>query len=374
MLCNFVEIRRHARRYTQKMTRYVCLSVLFPGLVAIGVLTLDGCASATKSHGVTQSSADSGMPSKLDAAEQDTDTSVDGPGMSVAPARYVFVIALENHDEDQIIGDRIRAPYLNDVLVTEYASASNFIDPLPLDVQSEPHYVWMEAGTNEFPDHGFTTDDDPSATNSTSSTLHLASQIEAAGNGLSWRAYQEGLDTETGLCPIVSSGFYAPRHDPFVFFQDVSGNPPSTDNAFCIAHHKTFAALAADLANGEVASYNFITPNLCNDMHGAADCPGDSADVINAGDAWLKANVPPLLAFANANDGVIFIVFDEGDATLRLPFLAIGRGVKKHHVGAVKYTHGSLVKTVERIFGLPYLPTVASSNDLSDLFAPGALP
>ncbi len=292
-------------------------------------------------------------------------------GTGVHPVKYVFVLPMENHDEVEIIGDMTDAPYINGTLVSSYASTSNFVDQLPLGIPSEPHYVWLEAGTNVFSDRTFSDDSVPSASNSTASTEHLSAQIEAAGNGLSWRSYQEDLDATTGLCPIAASGYYQPKHDPFVFFKDVSGNPPAADNAFCVAHHKAFNAFAADLASNSVARYNFITPNQCNDMHGQFGCP---INAIKAGDDWLKAQLPSLISFVNANDGVIFVVWDEGDATLKMPFIAIGPGVKKHYVSSVEYTHSSLVKTVERIFGLPVLAKVASATDLGDLFEAGALP
>jgi hypothetical protein len=137
------------------------------------------------------------------------------------------------------------APYLNNTLMMMGGHASMYQDCLGSSVPSEPHYVWMEAGTNVFTDHTFTTDDDPSASNSTSSTAHLSTQLNGAGK--TWRAYQEDMDSTTGACPIVSGNqlsltpnFYAAKHDPFVFFQDVVGSPPSQTNASCAAHHKAY--------------------------------------------------------------------------------------------------------------------------------------
>src|SRR6476469_6340149 len=142
--------------------------------------------------------------------------------------QVVFVIAFENHDAGQIYGNSKDA---------HYAHATNFTDELP-GLASEPQYVWMEAGTNKFSDHTFTGDGDATSSNSTSSKKHLATQIRNAGTGITWMAYQEGINGSTGACPISSSGFYAAKHDPFVFFRDVSGSPPSKNNAYCIAHHK----------------------------------------------------------------------------------------------------------------------------------------
>jgi hypothetical protein len=285
---------------------------------------------------------------------------------------HVFVVAMENEPASAIYGNT-SAGYINGQLLPRYAHATAFTDPLPDSIPSEPHYVWMEAGTNQFGDATFTTDSDPSASNSTSSTAHLVSQMRAASPAVSWMSYQEGLNSSTGACPVRSSGFYAAKHDPFVFFQDVAGNPPSASSAYCGQHHKPFTALAQDLAQNSVAQYNFISPNVCNDMHGGGGCP--SGDPIALGDQWLAANLPPIIDYVRAQGGVIFIVWDEpeGGSTL-IPFIAIGPTVKPGYAGSVAYTHSSLTRTVEKILGLPVLPAVAAANDFSDLFAAGLGP
>ena len=52
----------------------------------------------------------------------------------------------------------------------------------------------------------------------------------------------------------------------------------------------------------------------------------------------------------------------------------IGPGVKAGYASNTKYDHGSLVKSVEEIFNLPILPTVAGKNNFADLFKPGSYP
>ncbi len=281
--------------------------------------------------------------------------------------KYVFVVAMENEAAKSVYGSS-DAPYLNG-LIAKYAHATAFNDPLPDPIPSEPHYVWMEAGTNQFSDTTFTTDDDPSASNSTKSTAHLVTQMGAASPAISWMSYPEGLDSGTGACPVHSSGLYAAKHDPFVFFQDTAGSPPSATNALCAAHHQAYstAAFGQALAQGSVAQYNFIVPNVCDDMHGDPSCP--SSDVIAAGDAWLSANLPPIINFVNAHNGVLFIMWDEPEGGgSQMPFVAIGPQIKSGYTGQVSYTHSSFTKSVEEIFGLPILPTVAGANDLGDLF------
>lgn len=290
-----------------------------------------------------------------------------------APAiKVIFVIAMENHDARDIYGNTANAPYINNVLMPKYARATKFVDELPPSIPSEPHYVWMEAGTNKFPDHTFANDNDPSVTNGTASKDHLVTQIRKAGTGIDWMSYQEGINANTGACPVRSSGFYAAKHNPFIFFKDVAGKTPSQTHAYCAAHHQDYSALAADLAAGTVASYNFITPNQCHDMHGQSGCA--DSNTIRAGDNWLKDNLPPLIDYANAHDGVIYITWDEPESTTLSPFLAIGPHVRAGYAGAVQYNHSSLLKSIERSLQLKVLATVKGADDLADLFVPGYFP
>ena len=123
---------------------------------------------------------------------------------------------------------------------------------------SEPNYIWMEAGSN----WGLKTDAPPSATNSIDSRDHLVNDLDKAG--ISWRAYQEDISGQE--LPLIKAGKYVPKHNPFIFFKDVTDNNNS-NSAYCIAHMRPMTELARDLAHNTTARYNFLTPNLCNDMH-----------------------------------------------------------------------------------------------------------
>ncbi len=327
----FVEVGRAGRRTK--------------GLALWAVIALAGCGGGAGTAS-TGSHAEAGA---------------DGPAHG---APHVFIVAMENQSVGDIYGSS-DAPYINGVLLSRYASASNFADELP-DLPSEPHYIRLEAGTNVFADHTFETDSSPSASNSTASKDHLATQVQNAGGGLDWAAYVEGTDLTAQPCPIASEDVYVPRHDPFLFFQDVSGAPPSSTNGSCAAHHRALDALAGDLSSGAVASYVFVTPDLCHDMHGSTSCPAGSP--VAAGDTWLSTFLPPLIDYVNATGGVIFVVWDEGS---KLPFVAIGPGVKAGYSSPVALDHASVLKTIEEILGLPILPAVQPSNDLADLFTAG---
>ncbi len=276
---------------------------------------------------------------------------------------HVFVIPMENHDAGQIFGNTSSAPYINNTLIPKGARGTNFIDTLP-SLWSEPHYLVMEAGTNAFGDHTFTTDNDPSSGNSTSSTSHLVTQMK--NNGVSWMSYQQGMTA--GTCPISGTGNYAPKHNPFVFFKDVSGSPPSSSNTYCKNHHRPYSQLAADLG-GTMANYVFITPDLAHDMHDSCS----AGNAIKCGDNFLKEAVPPILNYLKTHKGVLFIVWDEGESSPKIPFLALGPNVKVNHNSTVTLSHASLVKSVDRIFGLSVLPAAVNSNDLRDIFSSDVL-
>ncbi|HEY1957425.1 MAG TPA: alkaline phosphatase family protein [Polyangiaceae bacterium] len=350
--------------------------MLHRNLIFLGVFVV-ACGSSTDQGDDSGTTTDSGSPQGDSGSQTDGATNPDGgnPGADAGgdsgqtqTGKVIFVVAMENHDETEIIGDMTDAPYINKTLLPLYATTSNFQDPLTHSIPSEPHYVWMEAGTNKFSDTTFTTDSDPSSTNSTKETNHLVTQLQTAG--ISWMSYQEGITA--GTCPVSSipAKYYAAKHDPFVFFQDVAGKPPASGNANCIAHHKPITSLSDDIKNSTVASYDFVTPSLCNDMHGAGGCPQGTTDAENilAGDTWLKNNLQPMIDYAVAHDGYVFVVWDEGDSTQTMPFIAIGKNVKVKYSGATMYTHSSLLKSEEEILGVTVLPAVSGANDFADLF------
>ena len=344
------------------------------------LLAFSACTSSTPGTPPSDSSANVIDASQSGGADASHGTGIDAHANSGADARRavdanaghaartVFVIPMENKPSSEIYGNTTDAPYINGLLATA-ASASMFEDVLPT-LDSEPHYIYMEAGTNAFSDKTLSTDNPPSATNSTSSTAHLVTQLDTAG--IPWMSYQMGITS--GTCPIAASGVYAPKHDPFIFFQDISGSPPSANNALCSAHHKSYDDFPADLQAG-ITGYVFITADLCHDMHGDASCTQGTATAgnIQAGDTWLSTELPRIIAYTQTHDALIFLAWDEGDSTNLIPFIAIGSHVIPG-VNATTYSHGSILKSVEEYLGVPILAKVAHTSDFSGMFETGTFP
>jgi phospholipase C len=313
-----------------------------------------GAAACGSSDNGNGGGKDSGAPvvdAAMDVQVPADVASADGAA-KLSSIGTVFVIIFENHNWAQISGNP-SAPYMNS-LMTMGAYAQEYYNP-PLNHPSLPNYLWIHAGDNL----GIIDDNEPPF-HTLPTTDHLLDYLEKAS--ITWKAYMEDIDGTT--CPMSESATYAPKHDPFVYFSDINGdlNPAAPR---CLAHVRPYDELASDIASGSIARYNFITPNLCHDMH---DC------AVSAGDAWLMANLPPILATqAYTSGGVVFVTWDEGeDGDGPIGMIALSPKARAGYSNTVHYDHSSLCKTLQEIFGVGPLLRHAGdpqTNDLSDLFA-----
>jgi len=261
-----------------------------------------------------------------------TVTPLPGP----AGIQHVFVVVMENHGYNDVWNNG-SAPYITS-LGNAYARATNYhavIHP------SLPNYLDLYGGSN----YGITTDCNPSSSCHVSA-VNLADNLEA--KGLTWKGYMESMPAP---CTLKVSGDYAPKHNPFVYFDDIRNDPVR-----CAAHDVPYTALAADLASAATTpNYAMIAPNLCNDMH---DCS------VATGDAWLQSNLPTILnsPACTVDQCLLILTWDEDDSGGSNQVLTIFAGSAARTSGvtsAVSYTHFSLLRTVEDIFGLQ----TQTSND-----------
>jgi hypothetical protein len=271
--------------------------------------------------------------------------------------KTVFLIVMENANWSSIY-DNPSAPYINKTLLPMASYARQYYNP-PDNHPSEPNYLWLEAGTN----FGIYNDNGPYV-NHLATSMHLVTLLNRAG--ISWKAYEEGISGTT--CPLYSEGLYAPKHNPMIFFNDVTGDN-NLASAYCIAHERPYSELASDLAHNTVARYNFITPNLCDDMHNSCF---PLFNPIQQGDNWLAQQIPMIMrSQAYQNGGVIFITWDEGiGGNGPIGMIVLSPNAKGHgYSNNIYYTHSSTLRTVEEIFGVtPLLGAAAHATDLSDLF------
>jgi phosphatidylinositol-3-phosphatase len=275
--------------------------------------------------------------------------------------KTVWVIVMENQDWSSLKGSRF-APYINGTLLPQASHTERYFNP-PHIHPSLPNYLWMEAGT------GFGIADDRSPlVRSQSTTQHLVTLLKnAPGGAIEWRSYQENISGKE--CPLSDRYPYVVKHDQFVYFDDVT-NRRDPRSPYCIEHIRPFEELSKDLADHSVARYNFIVPNNCNDMH---DSCSPLRNKIAQGDTWLAKYLPEILHSPEfSDDGAVFLTWDEAQRAdgpigmIVLSPLAKGGG----YSNSIYYDHGSLLRTLEEIFGVtPYLGDAKNQSDLKDLFS-----
>ena len=258
-------------------------------------------------------------------------TATSTPTRAPVPAfDHIFVVIEENHGYSQIIGSA-GAPYING-LVAQNSLATNYF---AITHPSLPNYLSLVGGDT----FGITTDCSPATC--PVSAPNLSDRIEAGGR--TWRGYMESM---AAACGTNSSGAYAVKHNPFVYFNDIR-----TNNARCASGVVPYTQLAADLSSlAATPNFVWITPNLCNDMH---DCS------VSTGDTWLQNNLPAIFnspAWTTQNS-VLFLLFDEDNSAENnhVPAVIVGPAVKSGFQSAVRYDHYGWLHTVETAWGLPPL-------------------
>ncbi|HEX7602712.1 MAG TPA: alkaline phosphatase family protein, partial [Polyangiaceae bacterium] len=196
--------------------------------------------------------------------------------------------------------------------------------------------------------------------------MHLGDQLEIAQK--SWMDFGEGMGTPCNLTDNAATK-YAVRHVPFLYYDNVEANA-----ARCNAHVVDFSAFDPNSA----ANFNFIAPNLTNDMHDPSLLPPAGPQNILNGDMWIGPQVDAIMAsMAYTKGGLLVVVWDEDDGSgglLKNTDDPIGIFVMSPYakspgfVSAVKADHYSLLATIEDGLGLPRLGKAAAAQPLADYF------
>jgi acid phosphatase len=245
-------------------------------------------------------------------------------------------------------------PYLN-MLITNGGLATNyFADGHP----SLSNYLWLTSGSND----GFTTDVCPDTVSADNIVRHFASAH------ISWHEYAENLGKQGNLgCGGDGSGRYAGRHNPFIYYTDVTGNATEAANI------RDFSTFATDVAAGSVARYNFITPNICDDGH---DLCAPASNRFVQIDNWLKTHVAALLnanIFQTGGDGTLVIVFDEGTTSTngggQVVWVTVGPNVKAGSRSAVFHQHQATLRQLMEMVGATSFPQgAATTSDMAGFY------
>jgi hypothetical protein len=175
-----------------------------------------------------------------------------------------------------------------------------------------------------------------------------------ADAGLSFAGYLEDLP---------SPGFmgcdwehYSKTHNPVAFFDDV----PDEANL-------PFASYFPDDYRN-LPTVSFVVPNLLDDMHSASTLDGDE---------WLRMNIDPYVKWAQSNNSLLVLTWDEGENDPRddnhIATVLVGPMVQP---GEYKESinHYNVLRTVEDMYGLTYLGSSGDASPITDVWIGGHAP
>jgi hypothetical protein len=346
------------------------------------------------------------------------------PAPKTPAVGHVFVVLLENENASTTFGPDSPAPYLARELPARGALLPNYhaVTHLSLGnylalISGQGSNLDTQADCQVFTDvlPGALAGPDGQALGQgcvyPASVQTVADQLEA--RGLTWKGYMEDMGNDPArdggtACahpPIGSpdptqqaqaGDQYAARHNPFVYFHSIIDEPT------CPQRDVPMTQLTADLASAKTTpSFSLITPNLCHDGHDEPCVDGEPGGLVSA-DAWLREWIPRILAApAFKRDGLLLVTFDEAESSGssadasaccneaqfpntpnnggpvagrgggRIGAVVVGPSVAPGTASTTAYNHFSFLRTVERLFGLPYLGYAATPDPGS--FGPDVL-
>jgi len=200
---------------------------------------------------------------------------------------------------------------------------------------------------------------------------NLFHQLDVAG--VSWLEWNESMPQP---CSLVNAGAskdgnsYRVKHNPAAYYANVEGGDFSGDqgvSAECLQRvismgdtgYNDTSDFDAALATGDVADFNYVVPNQCEDGH---DNCRPQGNVIKQFDDFLAREIPQIMASpAWGPDDLIVVVYDEGQeggpgraknhAGGHTPFAVIGGPV--HPAISTSFAnHYSLLRTLEDGYGI----------------------
>jgi len=254
--------------------------------------------------------------------------SVTSPCGVAGTATYSHVVWIMLENVGYAVVGSPSAPYFNH-LISECGLAANYF---AISHPSLPNYVALTSGSTQ----GIADDGEPS--------VHpLGSPSLFSELGSNWRALVESMPEP---CDHVTSGDYAARHNPAVYFTTIASS---------CQHNDVPLTRPLNLSAG----FTMIVPNICDDMHSCS---------VSVGDSWLRRMVPSILASSQyqSRSLVLFVTFDENDSgpTNHVPTLVIAPSTPTGVRVNDRYSHYSLLRTTEALLHLAPLGGAKTASSM----------
>lgn len=248
------------------------------------------------------------------------------------PDRVVIVVE-ENRAYSRIIGN-MAAQYINGLA----NRGALFTQSYGVAHPSQPNYLALFAGSTM----GITDNSCPHVFKSE----NLASLLARAG--FTFATYSESLPSP-GFTGCMQ-GHYQRKHNPAVNWQ--GHNVPASANL-------PFTQFPQDFS--KLPTVSLVVPDQQNDMHDGAEL-----DTIIRGDQWLKKNLDAYVGWAEKNNSLLILTFDEDDGreNNRVATVFVGPMVKQGAY-AQRIDHYSVLRTLLDMYGLPPLGRAADAQPIS---------
>lgn len=278
----------------------------------------------------------------------------------VPKSNHVVVVLEENHSYSSVVGSTAM-PYFNSLASQNVLATQYYANTHP----SIGNYLELTAGQ-------IITNNDGYSTTITADNIvrHMLTSAKT------WKSYAQSLPSVGYTGGDVYP--YIRHHNPLSYFSDVVNSSVQRLNLV------PFTQFAADLNNNQLPNFSFIAPDQHNNAH---DCPAgmstcSDAQKLAAADAFLKANIAPLLSNPTfQQDGILIILFDEGFSTDtahgggHVAALMLGPNVKKGYKSIALYQHQNLLRTVMDALGMTTYPgAAATAVDMDDFFLGSSTP
>jgi hypothetical protein len=308
------------------MTRLLALVVMFGVIVLVSIPRLDARAI--------------NIADSIQVQSQPT---------AAGGIQHIIWVWFENREASAITS--VTAPYF-----TSFAAANvNMTNFYGVSHPSQPNYLDAFSGSNQ----GVT--DDGHFT-FPASVDNLAKQLVAAGK--SWRVYAQNFpgacfdgDSITGGVDGPGlPGQYVRKHNPAISFESVRLDPIQCVNIQPLANFDP------------TVDFAMVVPNMTNDMHDGTTAQGD---------AFLQAFVPLVTASPDWDHTLLIVTFDEGTTTINggghVYTAAAATWLAPATVGTT-YNHFSVLRTIEEVYGLPFLGSAATATTMTELLPATSTP
>lgn len=258
---------------------------------------------------------------------------------------HIVIVIEENKSFDQVIGSA-SAPYIN--LLAE--SGMLFTNFYAITHPSQPNYLEFFSGSNQ----GVTTNSTPTGLPFT--TPNLGAELIAAGH--TFGGYSQSMPsvgyTGDSFTTVPGQNQYVRKHNPWVNWQS---NSPGT-NLLPPAVNMPFTSFPSDFST--LPRVSIVVPDEQNDMHDGT---------IGQADAWLQSNLGAYATWAQTNNSLLVVTFDEDNSAAgnRIPTIFSGQGVQQGE-NASTWTLHNLLRTVEDMYGTTHAGSAADVRSIVGAF------